>query len=586
MACDLIIVNVDYTSPTTPGGSDATATVNATSSSPIIDYGISGVKPYQTSNVFTGLSPNVPYNFVALDTQLCRADFIFVIPDNTEVKEYYDSGLPVVGVPLNNISRWNAAFNPVYHKYQRKDFAVTSITQDSTSKIRVVLDSELTPDQFPLTLSDALYLNSPRYDFYGVADSHEVVSGKSNLIIVATYVGDDTTGFLNIPLSKPGYKIETEITAGNDPVYKDVVVSTNTPDKKGYTQADVSPYLQSFLSTKDLYDYLATNYKDYNLAGSYTVRYREVWDTASSAWRYASYPLYYTFASFQLQEKNGGNLAGCVPFMTTELNSDKAKWITDFERPTLTIGLPFEMSFIYSENIINEKVYLEITPDVGSNYEGLLVNPDGGYITSADTGRLKIERIKNPLIDGFPIVQQLGLNRVLIPQGSLQAARSAVIKLYYLSGTTRVYFMQPITINVFHPCNNDPYVYLKWINHLGAWDYWRFGHNQALSSSTTNSEKVNRFVSDWANDDTINDYISRNANDKMQLLTPQVNASDLKALRWLSKSIKCQMLTSTNPVRWQTVLIPDADFPALNTRTGKADIKFNITLPQNNIQNQ
>jgi hypothetical protein len=163
---------------------------------------------------------------------------------------------------------------------------------------------------------------------------------------------------------------------------------------------------------------------------------------------------------------------------------------------------------------------------------------------------------------------------------------TAAINLYYTDDSgNKVYVMQPKTIRVEASCN-DPYVYLKWINHLGAYDYWRFGYNQALTSTSSGSQQISRYVLDWANGDTIEDYISRNANDKMTLYSGGVDKASLKGLRWMNNSIKCQMLTNSSPYKWQTVSVGDGDFSVYNTRAQGADVQIDIVLPGKNVQGQ
>lgn len=573
--CDAAINSINVSNESAQDAKDGAATINASSSVGGLQYSLDGAS-YRSGNTFNKLAPNT-YTAYIKDTNGCAATQRFTVLAYNNPVQNFAGSLPVVTIPTDNISRWNAAFNPTVINYQRKDFVVTSVTRYSDTQVRAVIQNGLTSDQYTAAINSGIYLKTDKYEFTGNADAYD-----NGLILTLTYFADDLNpGFVNVPILKQNFFVETEITSGLD-VEKTVIVAQHSPNLKGATRADISAYLQTLLTPVDGYDYLASVYRDLSLAGSYTLRYREVWDGAASNWYAGPYALYYTYAAMQLQEQYGGNMAAYVPFLNA-LPRYKAQWLTDMETPTMWLGLPYEMAFIYSEYLLGKDLFLEVSPDSGDTVEGLLLNADNGYITSADTSRILIERINTV---GYPIRANIGVNRVLIPQAGLQNARTAAINLYYTDDSgNKVYVMQPKTIRVDKSCN-DPYVYLKWINHLGAYDYWRFGYNQALTSTSSSSQQISRYVLDWANGDTIEDYISRNANDKMTLYAGGVDKASLKGLRCMNNSIKCQMLTNSSLYKWQTVSVGDGDFSVYNTRAQGADVQIDIVLPGKNVQGQ
>jgi hypothetical protein len=583
-SCDLFINSVSVTNESSTGANDGRIQVNASSSHGPIQYSLDN-STWQNSNVFNNRAPG-NYIVYVRDALSCRAQQTVTIVAYVNPVQNFDSNLPVVELPGGNVSRWNAAFNPIVINYQRKDNSITSIAQLNDAQIQVTLSGLLGDFQSGEAINRAVFIKSAKYSYYGKADSYSSSGGNGMLTITTPYLGDDNSGYIIIPTTKPNYRIQTEITTGSDPVVKDILVAEHTPNKFGATRADISGYLRSLLSAKDDYDYLLTNYKDVNLGGSYTIRFREVWDGGNTPWFAGPYPLYYTYAGIQLGEQYGGNMAKYVPFLTTPTPLYRAKWLTDFEVPTIWLGLPFEISFIYSEYLIGKQLYLEVIPDNGTATEGLLINPDGGYIISEDTSRLKIERVYNSEIEGYPIYEALGINRVRIPQANLQTANYADINIYYLNGSDRVYVMQPQRINVRISCS-DPYVYLKWINSRGAWDYWRFGYEQVANRSVSGSQQISRNVLDWENNDTIEDIISRSANRKVNVVSGQIDIKGKEALSWLNNSIKVQMLTrNANPYQWKTVIIPDGDSSPYNTRKRLMDVRVSLILPATNIQQQ
>lgn len=576
--CDLAINSIAVTNEQSPGANDGAIVVNASTSYGGLQYSIDGGGTYQSSNVFLDIAVG-NYFIIVKDAHDCSVSQPFSVLDYQNPVQNFTNELPVVLISGGNVSRWNAAFNPIVINYQRKDFAVVAI-QQSGANIKVKTSVTLTTAQYNLGINNGIYFKSDKYEFYGKPLSYNPTDG---FIVNTAYLGDDTSGYLNVNSTRPNFYVETELTTGNDPVNKQVLVAQHSPSVDGHTRADLSPYLQSLLSPNETYDYLLSNYKDYNLGGSYTIRYREVWDTGNTEWFSAPYPLYYTYAAMQLGDKYGGNMAQYVPFLSVPNNSLKAKFLTGFNNPTFFGGLPYEISFIYSENVIDKELYLELIPNCGTPENALLLNADAGYLLNADSSRFIIEHVYNPNIQGFPIIEALGINRLLIPNVFDCCDTEIVANIYYMSGETKVYIMQPLTIKYQCTCD-DPYVYLKWINKLGGWDYWRFGYNQGLSDTTANSQQVENFVRDWENDQTIEDIISKQANGKLTLVAGQLSLPELEGLSWIAKSRRVQMLVSTNPVKWQTVIIPDGDFSKGETRKGLGNVKLSITLPSYNLQ--
>lgn len=633
-----------------------------------------------------------------------------VVPPPTVSVQNFTVNTPAINVPANNFSRWNAASNPIVFKYQRKDFAIESVFSSTATQVAITLSVALPYDLQLLAINNIVFVNTAKYWYYGKVDVINAVAGKSQIIITTAYLGDDGSGFLIIPNAKTGYHIETEITNG-----KTVVIGQHTPDLYGYTKAGLQEYLSLLVRPVDLYNYMKASWKDPNLSQPYTIRYREVWDTGSSTW-FTETPTYFvTYAAMQLQEQFGGNMANYVTFMNVLLNRFRAKWLTDFEKPTFWIGLPFEMSFIYSEDLSGQ-LYLEITPDRAIAQGARLINANGTYIVMSNGAKVIVQRLPATIIAGIEIENEgPGIYRVKIPQDILADATQFTANIYVqsvgvpaifnfklieISGTSfadvngqlkegsveriniysngtqtytmpagnlfsisaytllppsaanprltltikkngnvvfeqriealpganlsypgvsdagavydvlitgddttdlitpvdvpddgynfvsvKTYLMQPITVKVEKTCK-DPYVYLKWVNHLGTWDYWRFGYNQTLTGEAKNSQLISRFVEDWEKADTMEDYISRSGNDKIAIVSGMVDKNSMKALRWMNSGIKVQVLVSENPIKWQTYIIPDGSFSSIDSRKEFANVKLNLTLPGKNIQTQ
>ncbi|MDF2432199.1 MAG: hypothetical protein JWP44_1830, partial [Mucilaginibacter sp.] len=257
--CDLAINYINIDSPeSAPGAADGQITVNATSSYGPIRYSLDSVN-FQASPTFAGLSGGVKTVYV-IDANACAnsSSVTILVNSNLLIKD------PSVTLTGGNVSRWNAAFNPVVFTYQRKDFEVTAITSDTASgNAAVAVNCDITAiasavAAYNLAITNAATLNvvltnnNPVYVYLNAGNytgTYQVLSvnGTGQLIINTPFT-ETGTGFININLLRPYYQVRTQITY-IDPLsnQQNTITSTNRPDSTGLVKADLSNFLQSLL---------------------------------------------------------------------------------------------------------------------------------------------------------------------------------------------------------------------------------------------------------------------------------------------------------------------------------------------------
>lgn len=505
--CDLSLYAV-ATNETAQGANNGTVTLSATTTFTPALYSIDGIN-FTSTTVYNNLAPG---NYIAYskDANECTKNVSFTIEAfGNPIDGGFSGGLPQVTVSPGNISRWNAAYNPV------------------------VLKFSTTPDP-----------------------------------------------------AKKNFRIEIEITSESG-----VVTGSWSPNTTGFTRCDISSYLQSLVNAKDDFKYDVLNWRDMNRAASFTIRYREVWDGDSSVWYYAPQPLYVTYSAKQLGDKYGGNMAEYVPFLNEPNPTLKAKFLTLFDEPTAWVGLPYDNSFIFSEYIIGSEVKVRtLSLDInkqqvsGGIVNSFLLNNDAGYILGSDLGRLIIQTGALPPVSNDGILEQLGINRLMLAGNPADGVAYFQIQLYTGTDEAPNFITQPLIIKINKQCN-DPYVYIKWLNTLGGWDYWRFGHDQIKSISTSDEISIVRNVFDWENDDTIADIIKKNAIEKIAI-GATVPTIKLNGLKGILKSIKIQMLVNNNPYKWQTMILATGSFETKRTKNEFSELKFTLSYPETNIQRQ
>lgn len=604
--CDLVINYINVDKPeSSPGASDAQITINATSSYLPLQYSKDNIN-FQTSNVFKGLQGGAITIYVKDANSIgCTKSSTVTIPI-TQSLLVSDPSVTLTG---GNVSRWNAAFNPIVFTYQRKDFEITSVTLDTaTGCAKVAVSGNMEPIGTAITNNNAvinsaltqgitlvntlnIYVYISAAPYVGV---YKVKATDGNSLIIETPYNGSATGYININMLKPYYTMLTYITY-LDPLTgtNTTITSVNRPNAEGITQADISYLLQSLLRAQDGNNYTQLNYKDTNLSASYTIQYREQYDDIATPGTPVqsnlitiAEPYYITYTARQLQSKNGGNMAEYVPFPTGQ----QAKWITDFAEPAYSSYYPFDLSFIYGETLAGRQLYYQITlldinrqPLPGNTITSSLLNEDSSWLLNQDSSRLVVA---SQNITNVPIPQHIGLNRLLINIDFPADAWYFTIALFYddtNGNPVQVTKLQTVRIDRTPDINS---VYLRWIGLTGSWNYYRFIYNQEISLDVQNATIIKNFVTDWENQQGIEEVISKDAGQKMKVDAEDLSVADIKGLQSIKYSPKVQMLTNANPVKWQTVVINTATYSEYETLNGQAPFSVTFNMPSINIQTQ
>lgn len=590
--CDLKINLVNIDKPeSVVGANDAQITVKATSSYAPIMYSIDFGENWQLSPTFTGLKGGYLQPSVKdANTLGCTDQTAVNIPTISNLL----IGDPSVILPGGNISRWNAAFNPVVFTYQRADFGIISITDNNDGNIRLTVNTSLVkyPENiYAVVPGDKIYLNAGQYQ--GI---YTVVSADNfNEIVIQTPFIGAANGYININGLRPYYHVITRITYQDKLTGRqNTIQSINRPNNEGIVKADISNFLQSLLRSEDNSNYTLTNFRDDNLCASYQIEYAEHYDDGTDVgfttiFTALPHPFYVVYAAKQLGERYGGNLAAYVPFRQVSAQAQLARWVTDFAEPAYSIGYPFDIGFIYGEDLLGVQLYCDLilldinrNPLAGGPQTSYLINEDSSWLLNQDGSKFVIANQTQAIT---PLPAQLGLNRLRINGSFPREAFFINIALKYDDdhGTHTVTQTQTIRID---DAVDDNSVYLRWIGLSGSWNYYRFVFNQEVSLDVQNAVIIKNFVSDWENQEGIEQVISKMAGQKMKVIAEDLSVNDIKGLQSIKYSPKVQMLINKNPVKWQTIVINTATYSEYETRNGQAPFSVTFNMPSINIQTQ
>jgi hypothetical protein len=191
-----------------------------------------------------------------------------------------------------------------------------------------------------------------------VVGSSGVTSGIIVDFVVTTYAVQ-LGGFLNFITARANYYIETIIyDVTIVPTYEAIGTSINKPSGSGLVVVDVSAFLKTIVAYNDTFQYDQLNKTDEGQGAGFNIIYRECWDGTFGTWSGLSSTLlyYYVNSAKQIQQSYGSNMGDYVPFITANPNEQKAKFMSDFAKPTYFIGYPFSLSFIYSDAITGYEI--------------------------------------------------------------------------------------------------------------------------------------------------------------------------------------------------------------------------------------
>ena len=192
--------------------------------------------------------------------------------------------------------------------------------------------------------------------------------------------------------------------------------------------------------------------------------------------------------------------------------------------------MPFDLSFIYSENIVGYQIKLggngiDINGNIcGALGELMLLNEDGSVLLNDDGSKLLIEK-QAPGV----LYSKLGINRLRITQNIPANSNWLDVFLYYTDGSGNNI---PVTesrrlLLDNSPCNSLPYEYLKWMGPTGGWMYYLFTTNQSHEINTGNAVITERYIADYAVADSTQQLVSISA---QQTIT--VGKNDISRKHW------------------------------------------------------
>lgn len=227
--------------------------------------------------------------------------------------------------------KFNAAFNNVIHKYQRKDFIISSVADGGADSIICYHNSG------NIAVTGTVYANLGTY-----VGKYSVLEYGNNYIKLDTpYIGAGN-GFINSDVLKENFYVDVKLLDGTTFLgsYK------AKADYTGEVLINVKSVITSLINLDVPNDHSDLVFTDLETSGRYSLYYKEMYVGSNDSYSNNGEYYYYVNAAKQYGDDYGQNMADYEPSRL-----QYGKFLTPFNELMYFDGYPFNLSFINSPNL-------------------------------------------------------------------------------------------------------------------------------------------------------------------------------------------------------------------------------------------
>jgi len=271
----------------------------------------------------------------------------------------------------SNTSKWVGVHQPIEFEVQRKDYGILSKggvynqPQNDGSTIALTWFRVLTvsgisngdvvtfmcgPEEKKRSFTLTVVIISP-----AATNNYSFIYFNLNDVVDANKI-TDYLAYVNV--NRKSYYIECFVYQSykNEALELAGVVKAKT-DVWGSGTINIQKVLSSNLVNYNKGTYSKINEKVFDSGGMYNIKLREVYEgfIGEFSTLLDTDNLFYVNGSKQLQEANGFNFGEFVPTLN-DSRTNKAKFLSVFDKPTYFNNYPFDLSFIWSDNLIAKQI--------------------------------------------------------------------------------------------------------------------------------------------------------------------------------------------------------------------------------------
>jgi len=489
-------------------------------------------------------------------------------------------------------SKWSCSQNPIVFHLQRMDHIINTITGNGNPDEIVITTADLVtmsnPLQFnpSLTTGDTIYVNARGY--VGVAEVLSITGGSgSDYVITAeglTFIGNIAGGYFNIN-TRVNYFVTVEVYGYNHAtgIYEVFGSQRIAPDSAGLGIARVNKLLNKYMKF-EADPIAARNELNINVSSRFYITTTEVWIGSNETLVSDSANEYYFInAVKQIGETYGSNLADYIPFAVDTAGNPKAKWLTDFERPSWFVGHDVDFSIIKSDSLDGHTMTLEQEYQNGLEAAIGAIDVDLDILQSVGVHRISpIGALSgdDPLVTGTKFIdiwlEVDGISQSRYVQEDYVADDYAESLPPSVTPVTPYRVTNKLKIKVKTACAGPLF---RWVNSKGGWDRWRFSEKQFSGVETENAGSRNVYADDIEDSFSVNEIISKASRQPVKVFT-KIEQDDVSGFVSLFESPCVQIYNSTLS-KYQTVELQTKSFQYNNLQS-LIPIELVFTMPERN----
>jgi len=312
----------------------------------------------------------------------------------------------------NTVGKYFSVNRPIKFGIQRDaDFAFTAINCNSTTVATVTAtgfgaawyDTVTAGTDFEIeitgsTLPDGTY-----------TVTSDILIGSNSFTIDITglgYTGADSFTGGDLKIVRLNYRVKTEISVAGSVVG----TAVNKLDSNYQVETDISAFLKSSLSYAETFGFDVLNKKDTTVSNFFILKFAEFWSGYTGNYSSEGTGKFYLINSVrQLGDPYNGNMGDYTIFSNYDIADPRAKFLSDFEKPSYFEGYPFSLDFIFNAdygssfslnkheekfNINNSSsgVDVNVLSNIGKGYVNRMTL-NGSYSSSVDHLEVWLEKI-------------------------------------------------------------------------------------------------------------------------------------------------------------------------------------------------
>lgn len=478
-------------------------------------------------------------------------------------------------VTSTNVSYWNSSRQPFVFHVERKDGVFFGIN-DASGYAQLVVASYIASAS-EVVVGSKIFLKDLAGNYEGLATVTAIpVTGVPYYAFTTDipYSSFSIGGYFNI-ISRINYGITAQITI-EQRGFTTIKSCKVSPDSTGVGMLDIRPFINASMLKTDSRPISDVDYLDKNVFCKINLSLTELWKGSSESPLVVPFTYHAIDGVKYIGDVYGQNFADFLP--QSNAPTSLGKFLTAFEQPIYFEGYPFDLAYIQPTHLSG----VNCTANrIAYSNNGTTVDSDATDLDSSlGEGVHRVKFNLDTVASGASSVD------FFIKAGG--TAGTLYVDLGYVADTyvegevatsgTPVEITERKRVIYDKACGDyKKPVYLKWRNHLGAWDYFLFQNRQESDTQT-------KQIADYQTEPIeLSDAVGRDAITSTQqgsrmTVGALVGLKQIEGIKGIERSPVVMMMTDKANNKWVRVRIVPKGFK-YDTRAKVVPIELTFELP-------